>query len=204
MASSAFPFAFPAQWVEGAGKGWYIDGGVHLNSPLKPAIDLGADRLLIIGATPLDIRQPPEQSRPPNVLDGSAQILHALLVDSFRTDLSSLKRINSYLSAEGAPASPSASSLAPTGHRVVRHCTLSPPDDGLSDVAAQVWPSGVVAFFRSLGGYAALGPLTAQRQRPGQFLSYLCFSPAFIGAAIRSGISDAQELVQRSGAIPWS
>jgi NTE family protein len=205
MASSAFPLAFPAQWVDGAGKGWYIDGGVRLNTPLKPAIDLGANRLLIVGATPLDIRQPPEQSSPPNVLDGSAQILNALLVDSFRTDLAALRRTNLQLGAARTSASGSAAtSLAPSGRRVVRYCSLNPADDGLSDVAVQVWPSGLVAFLRSLGGYAALGPLTAQRQRPGQFLSYLCFSPEFIAAAISSGIADAEQLVERSGGIRWS
>jgi NTE family protein len=203
MASSAFPLAFPAQWVDGASEGWYIDGGIHLNTPLKPAVDLGADRILVIGATPLDLRQTPEQSTPPNVMDGSAQILHSLLVDSLRADIGELVRTNLQLGA-GAPAT-AATPVAtlPAGQRVVHYCALFPEDDGLSKVAAQVWPSGFSALLRSLGGYAALGPLTAQRQRPGQFLSYLCFTPEFISEAIRAGISDAERLIRPSGGIPW-
>ena len=199
MASSAFPLAFPAQWVGGAAKGWYIDGGIHLNTPLKPAIDLGADRILVIGATPFDIDQAPEPSKPPNVMDGSGEILHALLVDSLRADLAALVRTNHQIGAggRGAPA-------ASAGWRVVRFCALNPSDDVLSDVAAQAWPSGLLPMVRSLGGYGALGPVTAQRQRPGQFLSYLCFTPEFISAAISLGIADAQQLVAGSGGIPWA
>ena len=197
MASSAFPLAFPAQWVDGEAKGWYIDGGVHLNTPLKPAVKLGADRILVIGATPPHVALTPDLSRPPNVLDGSAQILRTLLVDSFRSDLASLAGRNRDIVA-GAP------SAASSGRSVVQFCALDPADDGLSQVAAEVWPSGLLPFLRSLGGYGALGRLTSQRQLPGQFLSYLCFSPAFITAAINQGISDAEALVKGRGGIPWT
>jgi hypothetical protein len=44
-----------------------------------------------------------------------------------------------------------------------------------------------------LGGYGALGPVTAQRQLPGQFMSYLCFTETFISAAIEAGIADATD-----------
>jgi NTE family protein len=209
MASSAFPLAFPAQWIEGAAEGWYIDGGIHLNTPLKPAIDLGADRILVIGGTPFDIAEAPERSKPPNVMDGSGEILHALLVDSLRADLAALVRTNLQIGSGGgaSPAAAAAAAATPTANsawRVVRFCALNPSDDGLRDAAAQSWPSGPLPLVRSLGGYGALGPVTAQRQRPGQFLSYLCFTPEFISAAISMGIADAQQLVAGSGGIPWA
>jgi len=206
MASSAFPLAFPAQWVEGAAEGWYIDGGVHLNTPLKPAIDLGADRILVIGATPWQIGQRPERSKPANVMDGGGQLLHALLVDSLRADIASLVRTNRHLGAGTGTASAIGATTAAgaPGHRVVRYCALNPSNDGLGDVAARAWPSGLLRFVLSLGGYRALGPLAAQRQRPGQFLSYLCFTPEFISAAIASGIADAEQLVEHTGGIPWA
>ncbi|HUJ65612.1 MAG TPA: patatin-like phospholipase family protein, partial [Acidimicrobiales bacterium] len=210
MASSAFPLAFPARWVSGPAQGWYVDGGVHLNTPLKPAVDLGADRILVIGATPWDIDQPANRSLSPNVMDGSGQILHALLVDSLRADLAALALVNNNLSG-GAGAGPtpppavSDQSDAGTGHRVVRFCAVTPNDDSLSGVAARAWPSGVLPFVRSLGGYGALGTVMAQRLRPGQFLSYLCFTQAFISEAIACGQADAQALVDGSeGTIPWA
>jgi NTE family protein len=212
MASSAFPLAFPAQWVEGDGGGWHIDGGVHLNTPFKPAIDLGADRVLVIGATPWKIDQQPERSLPTNVMDGGGQLLHALLVDSLRADITSLRRFNSQLlngaggatsGAATAVAGGSGRSAAASGHRVVQFCPLNPSNDDLSDLAARIWPSGMLRFSRSLGGYRALGPVTGQRQRPGQFLSYLCFDQAFISEAIALGQADARRLVGSAGRIPW-
>ncbi len=206
MASSAFPLAFPAWRVDGAGEGWYIDGGIHLNTPLKPAIDLGAERILAIGATPFDIGQKQGRAKPPNVMDGSGQILHALLADSLRTDLAALVRSNVLINAEigGPSATGGTPQTGHSGHRVVRYCALNPSDDGLSSVAAQTWPSGLFPFVRSLGGYRALGPLTAQHEQPGQFLSYLCFASEFIAAAITSGVTDAERLIERSNRIPWA
>jgi NTE family protein len=55
-ASGAIPGFFPAVTIDGQA---YVDGGVVLNTPLKPAIDAGADKLHVIyldpapGAVPL-------------------------------------------------------------------------------------------------------------------------------------------------------
>lgn len=200
MASSAFPLAFPARWVEGPGQGWYIDGGVHLNTPIKPAIDLGASRILVIGATPWGISQPPHAANPPNMTDGSGQLLHAMLVDTMREDLRVLVHVNHQLLARPTVPGPSA---ARSTHKVVEFCVVNPQDDSLSEVASRTWPSGMLPLIRSLGGYRALGPLTAQRQRPGEFLSYLCFSEDFIAEAIACGRNDAQRLLGASNKIPW-
>lgn len=200
IASSAFPLAFPAHWVGGPGQGWYIDGGVHLNAPIKPAIDLGATRILVIGGTPWDISQPPERSKPPNLVDGSSQLLHAMLVDTMRADLENLVRVNGQLLAR--PTVPGSSLVGQKG-QVVEFCVVNPRDDSLSEVAARTWPSGPFRLLRSLGDYPVLGPLTSQRQRPGLFLSYLCFSQDFIAEAIACGRRDAEQLVGSSKAIPW-
>ena len=41
--------------------GWYIDGGTRLNTPLKPALDLGADRIVVVG---MDAVTEPEPRHP--------------------------------------------------------------------------------------------------------------------------------------------
>src|SRR2546426_10017549 len=46
LASAAIPFLFPAPRIDGA---YFCDGGLRLNTPLAPALRLGADRLLIVG-----------------------------------------------------------------------------------------------------------------------------------------------------------
>ncbi|MFO0726996.1 MAG: patatin-like phospholipase family protein [Myxococcota bacterium] len=45
LASAAIPFFFPPVEIGGL---WYVDGGLRHNTPLSPAIQLGADRLLLI------------------------------------------------------------------------------------------------------------------------------------------------------------
>lgn len=51
LASSAIPFVFPAQSLPLDGQGhWFGDGSMRQTAPLSPAIHLGAERLLVIGA----------------------------------------------------------------------------------------------------------------------------------------------------------
>src|SRR3546814_20998881 len=51
LASAAIPFVFPAQRIEHAEHaGWYGDGSMRQTSPISPALHLGAQRMLNVGA----------------------------------------------------------------------------------------------------------------------------------------------------------
>ena len=67
-ASSAIQSLFPAVRVE---ERWYGDGGVRLNTPLKPALKLNARRLVVIGLN--SVAGPPlgYDDRRPDVFDGA-------------------------------------------------------------------------------------------------------------------------------------
>ena len=71
LASSAIPVAFPAIHVSEpeVARGWYSDGGTRLNTPIKPALALGATRVVVVAlsslAAPRDRRWPARTSPTP-------------------------------------------------------------------------------------------------------------------------------------------
>jgi NTE family protein len=55
LASASIPGAFPAVHVScpEVARGWYCDGGTRLNTPIKPALALGADRVVVLALSSL-------------------------------------------------------------------------------------------------------------------------------------------------------
>ena len=97
LASAAIPLLFPAVRV---GSRYYADGGLRLNTPLAPALRLGANRVLVISLSQ-GLSQPvPEhlaQERTagfgnPMYLFG--KVLNALLLSPVDADLARLERFN--------------------------------------------------------------------------------------------------------------
>ena len=97
LASSAIPLVFPTIPIN---KIYYTDGGVRLYTPMSPALQLGADRLLIIGlhhpATQeerddFDLK---EMKYPPSIAQLAGRLMNLMFIDSVKYDLEQLKRIN--------------------------------------------------------------------------------------------------------------
>jgi len=100
LASAAIPALFPAVRV---GARYYADGGLRLNTPLAPAVRLGASRILVIGLShaptgAIDERVAQERTEGfgnPMFLLG--KILNALLLSPIETDLSRLHLVNTLI-----------------------------------------------------------------------------------------------------------
>lgn len=94
LASAAIPLVFAPVEVEGE---TYVDGSLRQNTPLAPAVDVGADRVMIIGVSrPRDPHRPDVTTAPtPFFLAGKA--LNALLLDSIDDDLRQLEAVNDLL-----------------------------------------------------------------------------------------------------------
>ena len=96
-ASGAIPGLFPAVHVSAPerARGWYYDGGTRLNTPIKPALELGADRVVVIGLN--SIAPGPDRlagEQRPDIFEGAAQILQALLIDRLEQDVRELAEEN--------------------------------------------------------------------------------------------------------------
>lgn len=110
-ASTAIPLLFPPVRVEDPhdARGWYFDGGTRLNTPIKPALDLGAQRLVVIGTdavTEADTRPGRHDSEPPGVGGGALHLLQgSFVVDPLIDDLRRLGDVNKFFTDEtDAPA----------------------------------------------------------------------------------------------------
>lgn len=103
LASAAIPFLFPPVRVAGR---VFTDGSVRQNTPLSPALRLGAGRVLVIGLRagrqphPVPARRQAhaEQRALSSPLFLFGKLLDALLLDRVETDLAALRRINLALS----------------------------------------------------------------------------------------------------------
>ncbi len=100
LASAAIPMIFPAIRI---GDRFYSDGGLRMNTPLAPALRMGADRVLVVGLRhPISADETAvEMSREvvaqsPIYLAGKA--LNSLLVDRVEYDLERMRLFNAILS----------------------------------------------------------------------------------------------------------
>ena len=210
LASSAIPIAFPPVHVASAhGRdGWYIDGGVRLNAPLKPALALGADAVAVVATHPVidDTPPAPAPGAPPDVYDVVVRLMDAALVDRMTEDLRTLAKINALVdttSSETATGRP---------RKVMPFLTITPPQRATlarlaDDVFAHpqrrrrdILPALRNAELRLLG--RALG---GDGPRRGDLFSYLYFDPQFIGASIELGRQHALAVFDGLPAaqIPW-
>lgn len=95
MASSALPLLFPPVRV---GDRWYGDGGVRLNTPLGPAVHMGADRILVISTHFRGTTDPPPPlPDPPSPATVLAAMYNALFLDQLDQDVHQMLRTNQLL-----------------------------------------------------------------------------------------------------------
>ncbi len=204
-ASAAIPLLFPPVEVTSPASiaDHYIDGGTRLNSPIAPALALGADRVVLIGFEPFAGARRREGGGAPRLADVAANVLDGLLVDQVADDIHRLAAINSFFvdGPAGAPAAATAYRTA-RGHqpyRKIAYALVAPAQRGrLGDLAEQVLHArhrglrsladpDVALMSRMLGGGASRGEL----------LSFLLFDEAFLEALIDEGRTDAQAWLDR-------
>jgi NTE family protein len=211
-ASAAIPLLFPPVAVSHPPQAAdsYIDGGVRLNSPIAPALALGADRVIVIGFEPFAARAPtPGPLHAPRLADVTANILDGLLVDQVADDLHRLAAINAFMVEDGGGAHPGAAQAARTerlargkpAYRRVPYVLVAPESRGrIAEIADQVFEerySGLKGWLhpdlpvvsRILGG--------GRSRARGELLSFLLFDERFVELLIEQGAADAQRWLDR-------
>jgi NTE family protein len=204
LASAAIPMLFPAVRL---GSRYYADGGLRLNTPLAPAVRLGANRVLVIGVgrgatagvTEELAQQRTEGFGNPMFLAG--KVLNALMLSPVDADLGRLHLINRFIDngaetyGEDFLARVNATAARKGDGRPLQkiHDLVIRPSQDLGVMAGQLLATSrdqfsLSPFLRIL--MRLLG--TGAEARESDLLSYLRFDNAYALPLIELGYKDAQ------------
>lgn len=180
LASAALPLIFPAERV---GPEFFGDGGMRMLTPLSPAINLGATKVLVIGTR--DERPDPaplQDMAYPSLGEIGGYLLDCIFMDTLTADLQRLARNNLVIS-----------SLPPEQHqslamRRIDSMVIRPSRD-LRDLTREHMaeiPRSVRLLLRSLGGWG----------KDWRLASYLLFGAGYCQALMALGYQDGMAQAQ--------
>jgi NTE family protein len=203
LASASIPVLFPAVRV---GETYFADGGLRLNTPLAPALRLGADRVLVL-ATGRGASAPSgaelerhrvESYGNPVFLFG--KVLNALLLSHVDSDLARLAFTNEMLRAGERAFGPDflarlnagRGPAHPDPYRIVEELVIRPSEDlGLlagSVLSGRRAGAGLTPFLDVVFRAARL----AEEPFEADLLSYLFFDTEYCQHLLALGFDDAQ------------
>ena len=187
LASSAIPFVFPAVPLNLKGRREYFgDGSMRQSAPISPAVHLGAERILVVGAGRMHEPAQPVEERIgrdeyPNLAQIAGHALSNIFLDALAVDIERLERINRTLSL----LSPEARGRS--GLRSIDVLVIA-PSQRLDDIAARhlgCLPPSIRTLLRGVGvsgrGHDARGAALA---------SYLMFEAPYTQELMALGETD--------------
>jgi len=200
LASAALPLLFEPVSVDGR---FYVDGGLRQNTPLRPVIKAGADRVLVVSVRRVRASAPEvtDGSTIPNLMYLAGKSLNSLLLDPVERDLGSVENINEFIEWGAAQYGPDfvTSASKHLGMRHVHTMFLRPEEDlgALAREMFQANPPKVSAMLRRLLSMASNPGDSAEAD----LLSYLYFDQTYTAELEALGFRDAARQEERLAAF---
>jgi len=181
LASSAIPFVFPAvPLAVGDAVEHYGDGSMRQINPISPALHMGAQRVLVIGAG--QIGQPGVLSQVdpcayPTLAQIAGHAMSTIFLDALASDIERLEKMNQIAAAL------SAEQRQALGLRPVEALVIAPSQrlDGIAARFLTCLPRPVRALLDALGAGSGNGAALA---------SYLMFEAPFTRVLVDLGFAD--------------
>ena len=209
LASSAIPALFPAVRVTMPERaaGWYYDGGPRLNTPIKPALWLGADRIIVVALNAVAPSRSVPPDEQPDFYVGAAHLLHTALGDPLAQDIRTLANTNALIAARAPGRARDDGLHEPV--QPVPYIFIAPEDpSAIGEIARDVYrkhfrrPRLREPGARDLWLIGNIVDAGADAMH-GELMSYVFFAGEFADALIELGQADAQRWIDEHPGDPW-
>jgi NTE family protein len=201
LASAAIPLLFSPVQLQDR---WYMDGGVRHNTPLSPALHLGAQSLLIV--TVGGMRAPTSLAGFPGIGQVVGKLLDSIFLDRVAFDIDRLSRINDIVEAatslgpdETSRFHEALATIGRPGYRKIPFAAVRPQADLGALASEMIRTSKTVSSFSFLRVLSAL--FEDDGGTSGDAASFLLFDGGFADRLIALGRSDAAAAHARLAAL---